>query len=695
MPVLAVGVAAALTASTASIAPRDCAAELLAPRTEARAGRAVTARDLIGLRDFGAMDNAAGQQVFSLSPDGKSAALILRRADPDRDDYCFGLVLISLDGRFAPRLLDIGGEYIQSAVDIRGVPAVSTGVLRALPPVWSPDGRWIAYLRRDRGVTRVWRVGLDGGPARSVGDLGTDALAVRWSGSGDRMIVAIRPSLDAGLAAVDREGRTGFHFDERFQALSDDRPRPALPLPQVEVAVDPATGRRDTTAGLGAPHGDGLQAVSPSGNRAAVQQDDPGHPYSAAPLRVWAGGASLACAPAICGDHVAGLWWLATDTLLFLRAGYPANGGRTALFRWRIGHDAEPRRVLETTDALFGCGLGGGKLVCAREGAVQPRQIVTIDPASGRLAVVFDPNPGFASLRLGSVERLRWRLPDGVETYGDLVLPPGHRPGDLHPLIVTQYISRGFLRGGTGDEYPLQLLAAHGFAVLSYQRPRLLAGADKVRDLIGLQKINIDGWAERRMIVAALEAGVDRTIALGVVDPQRIGLTGMSDGATTTQFALNHSDRFKAAAISSCCDEPSGLFVAGPAYGEATLDWGYPQPGPGHAAFWAPMSLAAHARGWRTPILVQVPDAEYRMGLETLEAFRLAGAPVDAYVFPDEHHLKWHPAHRLAVYERSVAWFDFWLRDVRAADANRAPEIARWEGMRARLTGLNGGPATP
>src|SRR3546814_4567827 len=40
-----------------------------------------------------------------------------------------------------------------------------------------------------------------------------------------------------------------------------------------------------------------------------------------------------------------------------------------------------------------------------------------------------------------------------------------------YPLVVVQYDTRGFLRGGTGDEYPIQALAASGFAVLSVSRP--------------------------------------------------------------------------------------------------------------------------------------------------------------------------------------------------------------------------------
>jgi dipeptidyl aminopeptidase/acylaminoacyl peptidase len=670
----------------ASAAP-SCAAQLLAAAPVQHGLRPVTARDLVGLRDFGSVETAVGEQAFSVSPDGRSAALILRRADPDTDSHCFGVALVALDRHAPPRLLDTGGEFIQATGDIRGIPAIPSGSPKSPPPVWSPNGHWLAYLRRDHGVTRVWRVGLDGRPAQAVGRCDTDALAMRWSADGQSLLVTIRPALDAGRAAIEREGRAGFHYDERFWALSEARPQPPLPLDKVEVAIDPRTGRLQPAVSPPdpAPRAS-VPAVSSSGARAWTAPEDEGRPWGAAPLHVTWRGRTLPCPGDICGSRVAGLWWLPGDTLLFMKGGRPENGGRLALYRWRVGVEAAPILMFETTDALLGCQLAGAALICAHESAVQPREIVALDPATGHRTTLFDPNPEFARLRLGTVERLSWRGADGVSTFGDLVLPPDHKPGQRHPLIVVQYISRGFLRGGTGDEYPIHLLAAHGYAVLSFQRPGLLAGTAQARDLNALQRVNIAGWAERRMIVGALEAGVDTVIAHGLADPARVGLTGMSDGATTTQFALNHSARFSAAAISSCCDEPSGLYVVGPAYGDATLAWGYPPPGRDREAFWAPMSLAARAATWRTPLLIQVPDMEYRLGLETVSALQLAGAPVDMYVFPDEHHLKWHPAHRLAVYERSLAWFNFWLKGERASDTGRQDELARWTAMERRLS---------
>ncbi|MFA6114156.1 MAG: Atxe2 family lasso peptide isopeptidase [Sphingomonas sp.] len=671
-----------------------CAERLMpAPPT---ADHAVTARDLIELRDFGRVDTSVGGPApFTVSPDGAWAALILRRADADVDDYCFGVMLVSLDRKARSRLLDVGGEFIAMVNDIRGIPAIVNGSSASGAPIWSPDGRSLAYLRRDRGVTQAWRVGLDGRPAEQVSRLPTDALDVAWAADGTTLLITTRPALAEGEPAIDREGRSGFLYDSRFWSLSESRPRPALPLPVEIRAIEVASGathkvtseeadRLERGATPDPPAGAGLYARSTAGFRAWVAYDDPRRTFGQPRLHIEARGRAVAC-PAICDDHVAALWWTGPDTLLFMRGGSPANGGRIELYRWRVGRDRAPSRLFDTTDALLGCSLVDKGLICARETAVQPRALVRLAPQSGRTVTLFDPNPEFGSVQLGKVERLTWNDRQGVHSYGDLALPPTHRSGERHPLIVVQYQSRGFLRGGTGDEYPIHLLASRGYAVLSFQRPAMLAATATAIDINAVQRINIRDWAERRMIVSSLQAGIDAAIARGVVDPGRIGLTGLSDGAVTAQFALNGSNRFRAAVISSCCDDPSALFAVGPAYRDAVIASGYPPPGADGSAFWAPMSLEANAARFSTPLLIQAADAEYRLGLESFSALRYHGAPVEMYVYPDEHHVKWHPAHRLAVYERTIDWFDFWLKGEASEDPDRRSEVARWEALRSGM----------
>ncbi|MDF1835794.1 MAG: hypothetical protein P1U62_13075, partial [Alteraurantiacibacter sp. bin_em_oilr2.035] len=46
-----------------------------------------------------------------------------------------------------------------------------------------------------------------------------------------------------------------------------------------------------------------------------------------------------------------------------------------------------------------------------------------------------------------------------------------------------------------------------------------------------------------------------------------------------------------------------------------------------------------------------------------------------------ETHVKWQPAHRQAIYERSVEWFEFWLMDRINCDPARAQQYRRWSAM--------------
>ena len=98
--------------------------------------------------------------------------------------------------------------------------------------------------------------------------------------------------------------------------------------------------------------------------------------------------------------------------------------------------------------------------------------------------------------------------------------------------------------------------------------------------------------------------------------------------------------------------------------------------------FWAELSLSLNARRISTPILMQLADDEYLDALERFTALREAGAPVDMFMFPGEHHVKWQPAHRLAIYQRSIDWFDYWLRGLRSQSVQRQRELQSWDRLR-------------
>lgn len=680
--------------TSARAAAAGCSERLLGRATTTQAE--VSARAVIELRDFGGMDNRVGGTApFAVSPDRQWIALILRQADTETDRYCMGVVLISLHDTSPPRLLDVGGEFISMVADTHGIPDLPNGAPALITPAWSPDSRWLAYLRRDAQVTQAWVSPIDGGSARKLSSLITDARSVRWSADGAAVLVTTRPGLAPAEHAIDHEGQSGFHYDARFWPMFEDRPRPRLPLPITAFAYDLNSGqilsqggyRESAEAdGLGKPAAALLYARSVTGARAWTQQSDPSLFIGPARLHVAVQGRELSCPPDLCASGVGGLWWIGPTELLFIRSAGSQGGGGDALYLWNISRNEGPKRLLLTNDALFGCQLANTRLYCAAEGARVPRHVEAIDVRSGARHLVYDPNRGFPTARLGTVTRLRWRIGAESATYADLVLPPEHRSGEHHPLIVVQYDSRGFLRGGTGDEDPIFVLAAHGYAVLSFQQPGFLPAALRAHDFAAFQHTNMAGFAGRKFLAAALQGGIDAAIARGVIDVNRIGLTGLSDGAITAQFLLAHPNRFKAAALSTCCDDPSiAMFSAGLSYRDMVLASGYPAPGKDKRGFWQSYSVAVNAAQMRTPLLLQVPDREYRLALETYNSLQLAGAPVDMYVFADERHIKWHPAHRLAIYNRVLAWFDFWLRGRAAPSLADPEELARWRLIKAAV----------
>jgi dipeptidyl aminopeptidase/acylaminoacyl peptidase len=660
--------------------------DLLAGPDSPAIGRTVTPEDLLGLGDIGYPDPliSGGPSPFAVSPSGRQVAFVLTRADREGNGYCRALVVLPIRRGAAPQIVDRGGELV-TITDVQRGMFVRGGFPAVVTPAWSPDGKWIAYLSRDEGVTQVWRARSDGSGAEAVTRLTTDAESVRWSGDGRSLIFATRPAKAAIAKAIDREGQSGWLYDERVVTFSGPQPQiREADAPLVTFRLELATGKAVRISPQPDASTEPLQ-TNARGEQAWIARrgiaSDTGQIKVASP-----DGREFACRAATCRGVLTGVWWnRAGDELRYLRReGW--DGEQTALYRWRPGHGA-PRLAFTTLDALTGCTPAHDQLVCGRENATTPKRVVVIDPATGASMLLFDPNPAFARLALGRVERLKWRNDRGLETWGDLVLPPGSRDGRKLPLVVVQYSSRGFLRGGTGDEYPIYPLAAHGFAVLSLERPPFVASlVPGVTDPLQFAAINERGWADRRSLLSAIEAGVRTLVRRGIVDPQRIGITGLSDGATTARFALINSNLFAAASISSCCIEPWTVNTyAGIAFAQQVQSIGFPSLIHPDPAFWKDMSLAQNAARINVPLLMQLNDDDgYVMALEAFESLREYGKPVEMYVFPHEYHIKWQPVHRLAIYRRNIDWFDFWLRGVEDPDPSKAAQYLRWRRMRDR-----------
>lgn len=668
-----------------SVAAHGACGPLAAHGTGAPA-REATAKDIIELREIGFPDaSLTGSSPLGISSDGTRVALVVSRADVATNSYCRALVVVPVDGG-TPMVVDTGGEFIPLANFVRGL-WIETGFPQAVTPAWSPDGRFLAVIKREHGISQARIVRLDGSEAPVSTHFSVDVEDLWWDGS--RLFVATRPGVEKARAAIDGEEERGWFYDARIAPNYGPRPRiRESDAPLTVLEVDPVKGSsRPAPPGVTAPDRSSASAVSNSGNRAWLERRG-ASPF--APRQLWAAdgrGREFICKSEHCRGRFLGIWWDASgrEVRFLRREGWDQE--IYALYRWAVGAGA-PIRSFATTNVIQNCVAAGAKLACTFENSTTPPRVILVDPKSGMWRTLFDPNSEFANLRLGTVRRLRFRNDRGFEAWGDLVLPPTRRKGTKLPLILVQYNSRGFLRGGTGNEYPIFPLAARGFAVLSFQRPRDIASANPaLRTDEELDAANAEGWADRRSLLSAMFTGINAAIATGSVDPKRLGVTGLSDGATSVRFALINSKRFSAAAISSCCLEPKTVMTyGGIAWAKSNRIVGYPPATVDAPNFWAPMSIAQNAGRVRTPLLMQLSDDEYLLSLEAFEALREKGAPTEVYVFPEEHHVKWQPRHKLAIFERTADWFSFWLRCTEDPDPAKAEQYRRWRAMQGKPT---------
>jgi dipeptidyl aminopeptidase/acylaminoacyl peptidase len=671
------------------------------------------AQDQATLADLGASDLSVASPFVGISPDRAWIAFVVIRANPALNAYCQRLVVLPIAGDGAPMEVDRGGEFIRDDYPLRHFASVKAGWAKPNQPRFSPDGTKVAYLKRVGGSTQVWVADpLGKAAARKVTSLPDDVDRFAWSDDGAGFIVESRPAIRLRAQAIADEAASGFLFDERFSPQIASHPipigetQPAYSFTDLAgAAVRPASSAETRLLAPSRPSGVPEQArtirLSGDGSLAWLQPERPDRLIGPSNLVVrLADGQRMTCGTKERCASIRDLWWSEDGkSLVLLRASGWANSV-TSLLRW----DAErpdPEVLLETEDVLVGCVLDARELLCGREGASQPRRLVAFDITTGAERVVFDPNPRLANAEFGTVGRLRFRNAFGTESFADLVLPPTHQHGDRHPLVVVQYNSEGFLRGGTGDEVPIHALANRGFAVLSFDRPAFAPAALQARTAEELRRTNRLDWLDRRNVQSSLEAAIALALETGTVDRDRMGISGFSDGGSTVQWSLINSDLFRAASMGSCCEDLYSFpTAAGPGFTDFARDMGYKYFEPGVEKFWKPMSLILNVGQVTVPILIQSADSEYEGGLDVVETYSHAGRPIELHIFPDETHIKWQPAHRLAVYERTIDWFEFWLRKRVDCSPRKASQYERWLRMAGApptegLTCIDTGPSDP
>lgn len=670
--------------------------------------RPITTDDLIGLRDI---------DTLSVSPDGRSYAILVRQADVASNAYRTTWFVGSISGdRKLTEVGDGGDARLRETIG-----GTRNGIIVGNQVRWSPDSKRIAYTALRNGEVQVWASPVAGGEQRQITHNPADIRDFVWSLDGRQLMFAVGDARAAIEARNEAGRRRGFLLEEfhSFTELVHD-PRPSRPH-KVDLAhwvadADGANERpandaerqeferlrkyswgRNLAVGASAvgAHIGGAAAppiVSRAGLPAWLAPDSDQETGGMPLLRIHAarktdGSGAIRCKHEACASQrFSKLWWSEDGKRVIFWRKQDTNLVENEFFAWSPGSDVLESIFHQDGDEFKECDLSGAFLICARQTVSRPDHVVSIDTRNGALEVLADVNAQFTEIALGRVERFEWQAPEDKyglgyprDMFGFVIYPPGFDPQRRYPVFIAPYGATGFRRGDVGDEHPLFVYAANGFVVISSQFPIAVDGfrrgtGSDVRELYSVER----GFPHLTMLAESTWNALDAIAARGFVDSKRIGIGGLSHGAFVPVYMMQLYDRLSAVAIAStgwAQHEYYSMTRTG-RQNNPPLDW------PEAAEFWSKIDIADHVEEVEAPLLVNYADREFPRAWRVPRSMENAGRVYEAYIFPDEYHVKWQPAHRFAIYNRNLDWFRFWLQDVEDPDGAKAEQYERWRALR-------------
>lgn len=280
--------------------------------------------------------------------------------------------------------------------------------------------------------------------------------------------------------------------------------------------------------------------------------------------------------------------------------------------------------TLETVLAPLG---SGGQVAVQQSGPSQPVAIALVPAEGGAGKIVSSPPPSsFPGARHVTPQSVELIAADGLKSRAILFLPSDLVPGEKRPAIL-------YIHGGGGRfvlGYPDQ---SNGFYHMSYGVIQYLVNKGYIVAAVNYrggsalygsafrnpENYSMNGVSEYRDVLAAglhLKNRPD-------VDAERIGVFGLSYGGWLTGQALSrNSDLFKAGAI-----------FAGVQLRSTSLD-------PSNIAYQS--SPAFNIDKWTSPTLVIHGDddrnVEFSQTIGLINLFRARGIPHELIVYPDDTH---------------------------------------------------------
>jgi dipeptidyl aminopeptidase/acylaminoacyl peptidase len=283
-------------------------------------------------------------------------------------------------------------------------------------------------------------------------------------------------------------------------------------------------------------------------------------------------------------------------------------------------------------------------------------------PPDGSQSRLTDANRNlWSQLNLTAPEEINYSSFDGKPIQGWIQKPPDFDPNKKYPLILDIHGGPHAAYGWVFD-HEFQWMAAKGYVVL-YPNPRGSTGYGQ--EFGNIIQYHYPGDDYRDLMV-----GVDELVKRGYIDPKKLGVTGGSGGGVLTDWTITHTDRFAAAVSQRDISNWASWWY--------TADFTLFQPN----WFKAPpfedpddyrnRSAITFVKNIHTPVLFVLGESDFRTpqdsgGEQLFRALKYMKRPTAMVVFPRETHelsRSGEPWHRIERLEYIVGWFDKWMMGV-------------------------------
>jgi len=253
-------------------------------------------------------------------------------------------------------------------------------------------------------------------------------------------------------------------------------------------------------------------------------------------------------------------------------------------------------------------------------------------------------------VKLGDVEELKFTSPDGLAVQGWLIKPAEFDPAKKYPLLL-------WIHGGPWSMYSVafnwawQNFAANGYAVL-FTNPRGSTG-------YGQDFVNGIQYSYPGKDYDDLMAGVDAALAKGYIDPDNLFVCGGSGGGVLTAWIVGHTSRFRAAV--SMRPVINWHSFVGTTDGANWYEQfrKYPWEDPLEYAVRSPLHYAAKVT---TPTMVMTGESDLRTPISQSEEFyralKILKKETLLVRMPEEFHGWRRPSHQLLQQAYLMAWFE-------------------------------------